>query len=71
MIITVVIVVMVCSEYRYSNGLVPTRVLDTLPVDILRSTGGLPCKVRTVEHVGFASCMTQILHESVLSLCVE
>ncbi|KAK9198906.1 hypothetical protein WN944_014092 [Citrus x changshan-huyou] len=51
----------------YTKGLVPTRVLDTLPVDILRRTGGLPCKVRTVERVGFAisCCMTQKLHESV------
>lgn len=58
---------MVCSEHRYTKGLVPTRVLDTLPVDILRRTGGLPCKVRTVERVGFAisCCMTQKLHESV------
>lgn len=29
----------------YSDGLVPTRVLETLPIDILRRTGGLPCKV--------------------------
>uniref|UniRef100_A0A2P2L0Q2 Carbon catabolite repressor protein 4 homolog 3 isoform X4 n=1 Tax=Rhizophora mucronata TaxID=61149 RepID=A0A2P2L0Q2_RHIMU len=29
----------------YSDGVVPTRVLDTLPFDSLRKTGGLPCKV--------------------------
>lgn len=35
--------------YRYSDGLVPTRVLDTIPFDILHSTGGLPCKVGTLK----------------------
>lgn len=29
----------------YSNGLVPTKVLDTLPLNILKKTGGLPCEV--------------------------
>lgn len=39
----------------YSNGLVPTRVLDTLPVDILRSTGGLPCKKLGSDHLALVS----------------
>ncbi|XP_012092978.1 carbon catabolite repressor protein 4 homolog 3 isoform X2 [Jatropha curcas] len=30
----------------YSDGVVPIRVLDTLPFDILRRTGGLPCEVK-------------------------
>lgn len=33
------------SLCRYSNGLVPTKVLDTLPLNILKKTGGLPCEV--------------------------
>ncbi|TYG43316.1 hypothetical protein ES288_D11G006800v1 [Gossypium darwinii] len=28
----------------YSEGVLPIRVLDTLPIDILTRTGGLPCK---------------------------
>ncbi|XP_062116964.1 carbon catabolite repressor protein 4 homolog 3-like isoform X5 [Humulus lupulus] len=30
----------------YSDDLLPTRVLDTVSVDILMTTGGLPCQVR-------------------------
>ncbi|XP_044476528.1 carbon catabolite repressor protein 4 homolog 3 [Mangifera indica] len=39
----------------YSNGLVPTGVLDTLPVDILRRTGGLPCKKLGSDHLALVS----------------
>ncbi|KAK0588231.1 hypothetical protein LWI29_036266 [Acer saccharum] len=39
----------------YSNGLVPTRVLDTLPVDTLRKTGGLPCKILGSDHLALVS----------------
>ncbi|XP_031287514.1 carbon catabolite repressor protein 4 homolog 3 [Pistacia vera] len=39
----------------YSSGLVPTRVLDTLPVDILRRTGGLPCKKLGSDHLALVS----------------
>ncbi|KAL5818013.1 hypothetical protein ACOSQ3_026391 [Xanthoceras sorbifolium] len=39
----------------YSNGLVPTRVLDTLPVDTLRRTGGLPSKSLGSDHLALVS----------------
>ncbi|KAI3440527.1 Endo/exonuclease/phosphatase domain-containing protein [Psidium guajava] len=39
----------------YSKGLVPTRVLDTPPVDILRRTGGLPCKKVGSDHLALVS----------------
>ncbi|KAK2647824.1 hypothetical protein Ddye_015313 [Dipteronia dyeriana] len=39
----------------YSNDLVPTRVLDTLPVDSLRRTGGLPCKILGSDHLALVS----------------
>lgn len=39
----------------YTKGLVPTRVLDTLPVDILRRTGGLPCKKLGSDHLALVS----------------
>lgn len=39
----------------YSNSLVPTRVLDTLPVDILRRTGGLPCKKLGSDHLALVT----------------
>uniref|UniRef100_A0A2N9HKA7 Endonuclease/exonuclease/phosphatase domain-containing protein n=1 Tax=Fagus sylvatica TaxID=28930 RepID=A0A2N9HKA7_FAGSY len=33
----------------YSDGLAPSRVLDTIPFEILKSTGGLPSKVGRLE----------------------
>ncbi|KAH7549308.1 hypothetical protein JRO89_XS13G0012600 [Xanthoceras sorbifolium] len=39
----------------YSNGLVPTRVLDTLLVDTLRRTGGLPSKSLGSDHLALVS----------------
>ncbi|XP_059455650.1 carbon catabolite repressor protein 4 homolog 3 isoform X1 [Corylus avellana] len=39
----------------YSDGLVPTRVLDTIPFDILHSTGGLPCKKVGSDHLALVS----------------
>ncbi|GLT50415.1 hypothetical protein SLA2020_239020 [Shorea laevis] len=39
----------------YSDGLVPTRVLDTLPIDILKRTGGLPCKQVGSDHLALVS----------------
>ncbi|KAM7259807.1 hypothetical protein ACFE04_015548 [Oxalis oulophora] len=35
----------------YSDGLAPTRVLDTLPINALRTTGGLPCKIIGSDHL--------------------
>ncbi|WCJ21995.1 CCR4-Not complex 3'-5'-exoribonuclease subunit Ccr4 [Euphorbia peplus] len=39
----------------YSEGIVPTRVLDTLPFDILRRTGGLPCEKLGSDHLALVS----------------
>ncbi|XVE64075.1 hypothetical protein DITRI_Ditri07aG0072200 [Diplodiscus trichospermus] len=39
----------------YSEGILPTRVLDTLPIDILRRTGGLPCKKIGSDHLALVS----------------
>ncbi|KAK3015431.1 hypothetical protein RJ639_006141 [Escallonia herrerae] len=40
----------------YSNGgLVPTRVLDTIPLDILQKTGGIPCKKLGSDHLALVS----------------
>ncbi|GLU13336.1 hypothetical protein SLE2022_299740 [Rubroshorea leprosula] len=39
----------------YSECLVPTRVLDTLPIDILKRTGGLPCKQVGSDHLALVS----------------
>ncbi|XP_059645152.1 carbon catabolite repressor protein 4 homolog 3 isoform X2 [Cornus florida] len=39
----------------YSDGIVPTRVLDTLPIDDLRKTGGLPCKNFGSDHLALVS----------------
>ncbi|KAF8407845.1 hypothetical protein HHK36_006982 [Tetracentron sinense] len=39
----------------YSDGLVPTRVLDTPPIDILQKTGGLPCKKLGSDHLALVS----------------
>ncbi|CAN6478833.1 unnamed protein product [Victoria cruziana] len=39
----------------YSNGLVPTRVLDTLPIDILQQTGGLPSEKFGSDHLALVS----------------
>ncbi|XAR69960.1 Poly(A)-specific ribonuclease [Bertholletia excelsa] len=35
----------------YSDGLTPTRVLDTLPIDVLRETECLPCKKFGSDHL--------------------
>ncbi|XP_040999291.1 carbon catabolite repressor protein 4 homolog 3 isoform X2 [Juglans microcarpa x Juglans regia] len=37
----------------YSDGLVPTKVLDIIPFDSLHSTGSLPCKVGTLRVLPF------------------
>ncbi|XP_010265225.1 PREDICTED: carbon catabolite repressor protein 4 homolog 3 isoform X2 [Nelumbo nucifera] len=39
----------------YSDGLFPTRVLDTPPVDMLRKTGGLPSKKLGSDHLALVS----------------
>lgn len=39
----------------YSDGLLPTRVLDTLPIDVLQKTGGLPCKKLGSDHLALVS----------------
>ncbi|PKI70385.1 hypothetical protein CRG98_009265 [Punica granatum] len=39
----------------YSDGLVPTRVLDTPPINILRRTGGLPCENVGSDHLALVS----------------
>ncbi|XP_058227157.1 carbon catabolite repressor protein 4 homolog 3-like isoform X2 [Rhododendron vialii] len=39
----------------YSDGLLPTRVLDTLPIDVLQKTGGLPCQKLGSDHLALVS----------------
>ncbi|PON47874.1 Endonuclease/exonuclease/phosphatase [Parasponia andersonii] len=39
----------------YSDDLLPTRVLDTVSIDILRRTGGLPCKKVGSDHLALVS----------------
>ncbi|XP_022134918.1 carbon catabolite repressor protein 4 homolog 3-like isoform X1 [Momordica charantia] len=39
----------------YSDGLVPTRVVDTVPIDILLRTGGLPCEKVGSDHLALVS----------------
>ncbi|XP_031493139.1 carbon catabolite repressor protein 4 homolog 3-like [Nymphaea colorata] len=39
----------------YSDGLVPTRVLDTLPIDLLQQTGGLPSEKIGSDHLALVS----------------
>ncbi|CAL5442176.1 unnamed protein product [Camellia sinensis] len=51
----------------YSDGLVPTQVLDTLPIDVLQKTGGLPCKKLGSDHLALVSefAFTPIREDSV------
>ncbi|XP_009789801.1 carbon catabolite repressor protein 4 homolog 3-like isoform X2 [Nicotiana sylvestris] len=39
----------------YSDGLVATKVLDTLPINILKKTGGLPFKRMGSDHLALVS----------------
>ncbi|KAK4756380.1 hypothetical protein SAY87_006507 [Trapa incisa] len=39
----------------YTDGLEPTRVLDTPSVDVLRRTGGLPCKNVGSDHLALVA----------------
>ncbi|BBH04092.1 DNAse I-like superfamily protein [Prunus dulcis] len=39
----------------YSDGLVPTGVIDTVPVDILQRIGSLPCKKVGSDHLALVS----------------
>ncbi|XP_059303358.1 carbon catabolite repressor protein 4 homolog 3-like isoform X2 [Lycium ferocissimum] len=39
----------------YSDGLAPTKVLDTLPINVLKETGGLPCKKFGSDHLSLVS----------------
>ncbi|XP_047266038.1 carbon catabolite repressor protein 4 homolog 3 isoform X4 [Capsicum annuum] len=39
----------------YSDGLTPTKVLDTLPVNVLKKTGGLPYKKLGSDHLALVS----------------
>ncbi|CAN4088868.1 unnamed protein product [Withania somnifera] len=39
----------------YSDGLAPTKVLDTLPINVLKRTGGLPYKKLGSDHLALAS----------------
>lgn len=42
----------------YSDGVAPIRVLDTLPFDTLRRTGGLPCEKLGSDHLALVSEFT-------------
>ncbi|CAK9330001.1 unnamed protein product [Citrullus colocynthis] len=50
----------------YSDGLTPTRVVDTVPIDILLKTGGLPCEKVGSDHLPLISeiAFTRTLEES-------
>lgn len=50
----------------YSDGLNPTRVVDTVPIDILLKTGGLPCEKVGSDHLPLISeiAFTRTLEES-------
>ncbi|XP_015067442.1 carbon catabolite repressor protein 4 homolog 3 isoform X2 [Solanum pennellii] len=39
----------------YSHGLAPTKVLDTLPINVLKKTGGLPYKKLGSDHLALVS----------------
>ncbi|CAK9186623.1 unnamed protein product [Ilex paraguariensis] len=39
----------------YSHGLLPTRVLETVTIDVLSKTGGLPCKKLGSDHLALVS----------------
>ncbi|KAH1080510.1 hypothetical protein J1N35_020271 [Gossypium stocksii] len=39
----------------YSEGVLPIKVLDTLPIDFLMRTGGLPCKKIGSDHLALVS----------------
>ncbi|XP_006341628.1 carbon catabolite repressor protein 4 homolog 3-like isoform X3 [Solanum tuberosum] len=39
----------------YSDGLAPTKVLDTLPINVLKKTGGLPYKKLGSDHLALVS----------------
>ncbi|XP_028793872.1 carbon catabolite repressor protein 4 homolog 3 [Neltuma alba] len=39
----------------YSDSIIPTKVLDTVPINILRRTGGLPCKGVGSDHLPLVS----------------
>ncbi|CAH8302156.1 unnamed protein product [Eruca vesicaria subsp. sativa] len=39
----------------YSNGIVPSRVLDTVPIDVLCRTRGLPCQELGSDHLALVS----------------
>ncbi|KAM2487622.1 hypothetical protein ACFX1W_039525 [Malus domestica] len=39
----------------YSDGLVPTRVIDTVPVDVLQKIGSLPCKKVGSDHLALVT----------------
>ncbi|KAG7625714.1 Endonuclease/exonuclease/phosphatase [Arabidopsis thaliana x Arabidopsis arenosa] len=39
----------------YSDGLLPARVLDTLPIDVLCKTKGLPCQELGSDHLALVS----------------
>ncbi|KAK9277979.1 hypothetical protein L1049_027536 [Liquidambar formosana] len=52
----------------YSDGVVPTRVLDTLPIDILRRTGGLPCTGKDSSRFDSLMLLELRLHEASLQV---
>ncbi|KAG2306145.1 hypothetical protein Bca52824_025893 [Brassica carinata] len=39
----------------YSDGIIPVRVLDTLPIDVLCKTRGLPCQELGSDHLALVS----------------
>jgi len=46
---------------RYSDGLLPARVLDTLPIDVLCKTKGLPCQVcLSIKQFRFGEVISMI-----------
>jgi mRNA deadenylase 3'-5' endonuclease subunit Ccr4 len=45
----------------YSDGLLPARVLDTLPIDVLCKTKGLPCQVcLSIKQFRFGEVISMI-----------
>lgn len=46
----------------YSGDVIPTKVLDTVPIDTLRRTGGLPSEVRATAHSFFMHVVYKLIH---------
>lgn len=48
--------------HRYSGDVIPTKVLDTVPIDTLSRTGGLPSEVRATAHSFFMHVVYKLIH---------